>query len=413
MLLLALDVVGFSQFKRAWQDALDQWELDNAGPLDKAAFLTEIEAPWKATFTTKTIRKSFEAIGIQPFNPNIIPAMALAPSLPNSLKQPAIIQDTKAQKAMKAVFADILAIPVVPPPNLYFNVSGPATESQPLLETPQNSTPVASPSCANRLRTLLQEDEHYFIVNDNPVSPSKPMPVWNPPPLLPPKPTATSVYGSIGLNRIWQRQSTIHAENLALRHDNDQLAKYAAGLQELVQKFEVNMTLQGMLLTQTQNQLKNERGKKKKSGKHLLPAGVATLLTADRFYDAVKEHKEKSKAEAAAKAARKAARTGKKMQGALDRAEKDRLQADWNRRVVLWQQQYNKLCANGVKVKDCPKRPPHPFHRRPKQVEEDVELSPGSETASESAEESQSGWVSGAAENDGFEASSSEDGHNV
>ena len=239
------------------------------------------------------------------------------------------------------------------------------------------------------------------------------MPAWNPPPLLPPKPTATSVYGSIGLDRVRRRQSRIHAENLALRHDNIQLAKYAGGLQELIQKFEVNMTLQGMLLTQTQNQLKNERSKKKKASKRLLPAGVATLLTADGFYDAVMEHKKKSEAGAAAKAARKVARAGKKAQGALDRAEKDRLQADWNRKVVLWQQQYDKLRANGAKVKDCPKRPPHPFRRRRKPAEEGVESSLESDPASELDEESQSGWVSGAAENDGLELSSSEDGHNA
>ena len=151
MLCLALDVIGFLQFKRAWQDVLDQRELDNAGPLDKVAFLNEIEGPWKATFMPKTIKKSFEAVGIQPFNPNIIPAMALAPSLPCSFKQPAIIQDTKAQKAMKAVFTDILTITVVPPPNLHFNVSSQTIESPSWLKTSQNITPVVSPSCANQL----------------------------------------------------------------------------------------------------------------------------------------------------------------------------------------------------------------------------------------------------------------------
>ena len=71
------------------------------------------------------------------------------------------------------------------------------------------------------------------------------------------------------------------------------------------------------------------------------------LLTADCFYNAVKVHKEKSEAEAAAKVERKVARAGKKVQGVLDRAEKVHLQADWNCRVVLWQQEYDKLHADG------------------------------------------------------------------
>ena len=66
-----------------------------------------------------------------------------------------------------------------------------------------------------------------------------------------------------------------------------------------------------------------------------------------------------------------------------------------------------------MKVKDCPKRPPHPFHGRYKPVEEDLEFSSDGELAPEFEEESQSGWISGAAENDGSEGSCEEDGHEI
>ena len=366
--------------------------------------MKEIEGPWGVAFTPKNVKKSFEVVGIRPFNPNIIPAKVFAPSLPNSAKQPPLIQDTEAQKAMKAVFANILAVPVVPLPNLHFSADSVTTGPLPALETPQISALAASPSCANRVQTLLQDDEHHFIVNCDPVSPSRPMPAWNPPLLLRPKTTATSVYGSIGFDRTQQRQSKIHAENLALRHDVAQLSDYASGLQDIIQKFEVNMTLQSMLLTQTQNQLQNERHKKKKSSRRLIPPGVATLLTADDFYSKVKEHKKNTDAEAAAKAARRLAKANKGAQTALNKVERDRLKADYHSRLAIWKQQVEELRAKGVKLKDCPDRPCDPTRKGYKSVEQTVESSSDSKAASISEEESESGWISGAAENDEYEA---------
>jgi len=402
--ILALDVLGFSQFKNAWQSVLNQWESENKGPLDKAAFLKEIKGLWGVAFTPKNVKKSFKVVGIWPFNPNIIPAKVFAPSLPNSAKQPPLMQDTEAQKAMRAVFANILAVPVVPLPNLHSSADSATTGPLPALKTPQISAPAPSTSCANRIQTLLQDNEHHFIVNCDPVSPSRPMPAWNPPVLLHPKPTATSVYGSIGFDCTQWRQSKIHTENLALQHDVAQLSDYASGLQDIIQKFEVNMTLQSMLLTQTQNQLQNEWHKKKKSSHHLLPPGVATLLTTDDFDSKVKEHKENTDAEAVAKAARWLAKASKGAQTTLNKVERDCLKADYHSRLAIWKQQVEGLHAKGVKLKDCPDRPCDLTCKGYKSVEQTVESSSDSKAASISEEESKSGWISGAAENDKYEA---------
>lgn len=176
----------------------------------------------------------------------------------------------------------------------------------------------------------------------------------------------------------------------------------------MIGTFQVQLTLQSMLLTQTQNQLKSERAKKKKSSRRLLPAGKATVLTADEFYDATKAQKEKVDAERAAKVARWQAKAAKRAQRVFDATEKARLKADWKARVVAWEVEDQKLRADGVKGKDRPPRPRDPTRKGYKHVPEDIESSSESELASDLEEESESGWISGDSENDGSEDSFTE-----
>ena len=217
-----------------------------------------IEGPWKAAFMKENVKKSFKLVGIQPFNPQAIPHTALAPSLPNSIKETCLFPETKAQKAIKAVFSDILAMPLVQPPSLNFDYTDHTTEATTPLKPPQNIIPTATPLCARQLCTLLHEDDHHFIISHDPVSPSKPMPEWIPPVLSHPKLTATSVYGSIGIEANQRHPGKIHKENLALQEDLANLKEYTAKLEDLVQRFQAQNCIQDMMLVQTQNQFKTE-----------------------------------------------------------------------------------------------------------------------------------------------------------
>jgi len=88
----------------------------------------------------------------------------------------------------------------------------------------------------------------------------------------------------------------------------------------------------------------------------------------------------------------------------LNKVERDRLKADYHSRLAIWKQQVEGLHAKGVKLKDCPDRPCNPTRKGYKSVEQTVESSSDSKAASISEEESESGWISGAAENDEYEA---------
>ena len=58
--LLALDVLGFSQFKHSYAQILDDQAHDSFGAMNKHTFLQAIEKPFLKSFTVENIKKSFE-----------------------------------------------------------------------------------------------------------------------------------------------------------------------------------------------------------------------------------------------------------------------------------------------------------------------------------------------------------------
>jgi hypothetical protein len=45
---------------------------DNFGAMNKRTFLQAIEKPFTKAFTVENIKKSFEIVGLHPFNPSVI-----------------------------------------------------------------------------------------------------------------------------------------------------------------------------------------------------------------------------------------------------------------------------------------------------------------------------------------------------
>jgi hypothetical protein len=81
-ILSGLDVVGFSQFKRAWATLL--FELGHSRAVKKDNYLQLIEGPFIQAFTPANIKAGFKKTGVWPFNDTVITPAMMAPSIPNS-----------------------------------------------------------------------------------------------------------------------------------------------------------------------------------------------------------------------------------------------------------------------------------------------------------------------------------------
>src|SRR5580704_13506659 len=80
-----LDVVIFSTLKRAWSDEQDRFER-NGSQVNKSNFIGVFAKAHAHAFTPKNIKSAFAKTGIIPYNPNVITAEMMAPSLETSQK---------------------------------------------------------------------------------------------------------------------------------------------------------------------------------------------------------------------------------------------------------------------------------------------------------------------------------------
>ena len=83
-MLSKLDVLGFAQFKQYYAQILDGHARDGFGAMNKHAFLQTIKEPFTKAFTVENIKKSFELVGLHPFNPSAVKASKMAPSIPTT-----------------------------------------------------------------------------------------------------------------------------------------------------------------------------------------------------------------------------------------------------------------------------------------------------------------------------------------
>ena len=77
-----LDLVPFAQFKKSWENHLMKYNTSHSGhALNKVDFWNVFVPAWNSSMCPKNIITGFRKTGIHPFNPQVIPAESLAPSL--------------------------------------------------------------------------------------------------------------------------------------------------------------------------------------------------------------------------------------------------------------------------------------------------------------------------------------------
>ena len=105
-----MDVLGFSQFKTAYQKLANSLASECGGQLTRGDFLKAIEVPYKQAFSQENICKAFEITGTWPVNRNSITPDQTAPSIGLSSSGGATISPTSPVKAINTLLLQLPAL---------------------------------------------------------------------------------------------------------------------------------------------------------------------------------------------------------------------------------------------------------------------------------------------------------------
>ena len=366
--LLALDVLGFSQFKRSYAQILDDRARDNFGAMNKRTFLQAIEKPFLKSFTAENIKKSFELVGLHPFNPTVIKTSQMAPSIPTSIGTPSLTDEPSPVKAMKAAFTSILdnaTLPVPSIPTLHIepdpSLSPPAPPAMLSIDANDSSTPphqtmdMTSPQKV--AQELLQGTSAAWIVNSNPITSSVPF-----------RPYSTPSLTSIRLNLPPHTSSHYSPDDpLLIPHlsaENAALREHIKKLDHIIASQHVQLTLNSLAVRKFQHQLYEKEQKVKDRKRQRLFDGKAQIVTAPEFQKLVKDMQEKLHLEKEQKEVRATER--RKKADAKEALEhwKGQLIERYNENMASYNEECATLAADGVPKKFWPKKPTHPTRGR-------------------------------------------------
>ena len=359
--LQTLDVLGFAQFKRYYAQILDDRAHDGFGSMNKRAFLQAIKEPFIKAFTVENIKKSFEIVGLHPFNPSVIKASKMAPSIPTSTNPLSLADEPSPVKAMKTAFADLLddatlAVPSFPSLHLEPDPSS-STPVPPAMHsmTTGYSTTVPKADTSEPLpqklaQTLLQGTSAAWIVSDNPVTSSAVF-----------KPYCTPSEPSIKLDM--PPHAPLH-NPLELTAENAALREHIDKLNHIIASQRVQLTLNSLAVQKLKHQLyEKEQRVKDRKGHHLLD-GKVQIATAPEFQKLVKDIQEKKSLEKKQKEARAEERKKKADANAALQHLKAQQIERYNEDMASYQEECATLAADGVPKKFWPKKPTHPTRGR-------------------------------------------------
>ena len=352
--LLALDILGFSQFKCYYAQVLDDCMHDNFGAMNKQTFLQAIEKPFIKSFTVENIKKSFKLVGLHPFNPSVIKTSEMAPSIPTAIKGPLLTNDPSPVKAMKVGFTSLLdnaTLPVPSFPSLHHQPDpSPSTSAPPPMASmasndsftlPQPTTDEPDPQKV--AQALLQGTSAAWIVSNNPITSSVTFDPYC-------TPSAPSIRADMPPHTSPHYPPDLMAENTALW-------EHISKLNHIIASQHVQPTLNGLAVRKLKHQLYEKEQRVWGRARQHLFDGRAQITTAPEFRKLVKDMQEKNRLEKEQKEVRAEERKKK--------ADANAALGDWKARLV---ERYNEECAtlaaNGVPKKFWPKKPTHPTRGR-------------------------------------------------
>ena len=234
---------------------------NGSGAEQRADIIATIDAPiyieqWHVILDDSAQIRATDSL--HPFNPSVIQASKMAPSIPTSIKDPLLTDEPSPVKAMKTAFTSLLDNSTLPVPS--FPSLHPQSD-----HSPSSSAPSSMPSiAANNLspqevdQALLQGTSAAWIVNNSPVTssvvfkpyctPSEPSIRASVPPHTPPQSSPNDPLPTCDLT----------AENTALH-------EHISKLNHIIASQCVQLTLNNLAVQKLLHQLyeKEQRGQEK------------------------------------------------------------------------------------------------------------------------------------------------------
>jgi len=367
--LQGLDVVCFAKMKEEFHKEIRKFEDLHFASVRKGDFAGVFGHAFLRAFTPDSIRAAFEATGVHPFNPDVITEKQMKPSLPTStrgtfpLTQPspvrAVLKAMTDQPPTSFDLSPTLAQPIAGPSRIV-----PTTTPSPSrrlcneIDSPEPDTP------CKRMRIMYSElgatASGSMLVSKKRITSAYKAapPVIEKAPLLP-EPDWTHLDKKVDTSYQSRKSLLKQIESLteSLRRSRDIIQTH----QVMEERTSAQLVLQNAHLNKL-NQVLHTRENKKQTDRTILFAdGYGRHLTKEESIGLVRGQKERREREAMELEQRRVARDDRKAAKAALEAEWKDIVKQHDQAVQEWNVECDRLRAEGVRVRELPKKPKRPL----------------------------------------------------
>ena len=273
---IALDVVGFSQFKRLYQADMEEQAQHNTGKITRGEFLEAISGPFQRAFTPRNIKKAFEITGTWPIDRSKITTEAMGPSEGLSGKSGPIVSLNSPVKKLIQAF-DTHAHRNTP--------AEPTLPSSPDFSLPPSMPPSPSIESLDSIIDSLGDTHAAFLFDGSPVSSANvvqaidihlpPFPTLSDASSNPPKPHQLDSMSKADLVGLVQQ----------LGADVQLLIQHSRSAEDVAAPAIARLALMTLELRQQRTALHLKEQRKKMPRERLFPGGRGVAPTEDVFMD--------------------------------------------------------------------------------------------------------------------------------
>ena len=242
-------MLGFSQFKQAYEEVMEEWAQINESKISRGEFLEAIKGPWKKAFTAENIRKSFEVTGTWPVDQSKITPDKIAPAkglaiqgMPKIIpKSPIKAMVTRLEDIGRLAVKPLPSLEILPPPLL--NLAPPASPSSDIM------VDIQEPTLDELLSTDLRTTRAAFLFDGSGSSSQTTVPPLELPslPHFEPLPPSFNQFSTAAIDK--QPQSEVLKTITTFISDNSKLVSYSNDLQQDI----ITLQSQIVLLTLENN----------------------------------------------------------------------------------------------------------------------------------------------------------------
>lgn len=396
--LQGLDVVCFAKMKSIWKEEVSTFESLHKRGVNKDDFCSVFGCAFLCAFTAKNIEAAFEATGIHPYNPNIIRPEQMKPAEATSIRSSFPLVQPSPVRAVIAAFRNHQFTYQECHPNSPLNpshtpIAGPSNlcgmSSNPTRTTPtcpaqvqsqkRHLDPASDPDLetpSKRMRFLaegLSRTSGSLLITKARTTHMEMAKFIKPPVCdqIPPEiegPDWSLLQCHRPLNSYTRSGLEEHVS--AMTESLERSRQLIAAQQVIIEGANAQMVVQNLAMDRVSLTLHEKEQKKKSDRTILFPGGKGRHLTDPELIQKKRELEEERVQEEIERKRRKMEKDNKK-------TEKEQLEVRWRamideyeHAVGAWERGCQLLRAQGVLVKNLPKKPKRPLKPKLKNMEE-------------------------------------------